>query len=225
MILVLGDVHSEYRLLFERLERLNPKPTAILQVGDLGSEDGDYPDFPIPTYFIQGNHENWDILYGNNNCNASKTDIADNLHLIRNGCGMELGGLYILGLGGNYSSRFLNLHREEISGGRNRHFTQEEINSCANDIFDVPELRFKGVDVLLTHEAPSPYTVKGRNCGIGKINEVISLSKPKLHFFGHHHYDSDHEYEGVKSYGLGRGFISGALLDPDTLEVKRVNLL
>ena len=83
---------------------------------------------------------------------------------------------------------------------------------------------FKGVDILLTHEAPSPYMNRGRNCGIGQINEVIRNSKPKLHFFGHHHYDGEYEYEGVKSYGLGMGFRTGILLDPETLETKRINL-
>jgi hypothetical protein len=257
MILILGDVHKEFRLLFDRLGRLNPQPTAILQVGDLGGETAVYPDFPIPTYFIQGNHENWDTLYGKNNELACSfftcTPLAKNLYRIGNGTMVCIEGLHVLGLGGNYSSKNYFKFRSSLQGGRRRHFTHEEVTECkvellksrldnllpffrecytstgafegdeARKLIETP-LEGDGVDILLTHEAPSPYVVKDRNCGIGVINEAIHNSRPKLHFFGHHHYDGEYEYEGVKSYGLGMGYLTGVMLDPITLEVKRINL-
>ena len=239
MILLLGDIHAEYRLLFDRLKNLNPQPTAILQVGDMGGEDKTYPDFPIPTYFIQGNHENWDTLYGTGDYPLMQKDTPKNLYHIANGEMITVEGLFVAGLGGNYSSKFLSMSRSDLPQGRRRHFTQHEVDDCMVDslkawydlnrvlidLTEVPSIEFSGVDILLTHEAPSPYMNRNRNCGIGKINEVIKNAEPKLHFFGHHHYDGEYEYEGVKSYGLGMGFLTGMLLDPETLKVERINLI
>jgi len=259
MILLVGDIHAEYRIFFERVAKLDPQPTAIFQVGDLGGVGKSYPDFPIPTYFIQGNHENWDLLYGKdgsvplykNNmpdecCVAEQENTPENLYQITNGSIVLIDGLLILGLGGNYSSKFYPIPRRKIQGDRRRHFTEEEVLSCDhNSIKTIYEMNyllmqdlstaldedkdenppFHGVDVMLTHEAPSPYVHRGKNCGVGQINGAIRNAQPKLHFFGHHHYDGEYEYEGVKSYGLGMGFKTGMLLDPKTLEVERVSLV
>jgi Icc-related predicted phosphoesterase len=219
MILIAGDIHANYINFFDGINRLHQEITACLQVGDLGGEDKIYPDFPIPTYFIQGNHENWGLLYDDHLATA---ELPENLHQIYNGDiapRHEVEDLVVLGFGGNYSSRFFEKTRPEVQGGRRRHFFQEELERALCTARDLGP-----VDILLTHEAPSPYMNRGRNCGIGIINQLIREVKPKLHFFGHHHYYGEYEYEGVKSYGLNMGFRSAALLDPKTLEVKVVSM-
>ena len=245
MILIAGDIHANFDLFFERVANLSTRPTAILQVGDLGGKSKEYPDFPTPTYFIQGNHENWDLLYGKGegaeplfsgvHSNSANIYVPRNLHHLPNGRSIDVEGLCVVGLGGNYSSKYYVKGRSEMKGDRRRHFNYSEVLMCDKDSIEMEcEMDrtfsdrecppFHGVDILLTHEAPSPYMNRGRNCGIGKINEAIRNAEPELHFFGHHHHDGDYEYEGVKSYGLGMGYNTGILLDPKTLELERISL-
>jgi Icc-related predicted phosphoesterase len=86
----------------------------------------------------------------------------------------------------------------------------------------------RGVDVLLTHEAPRPFIVPagaGRRLDAGKavINELLAAMRPRLHFFGHHHRFSDAVREGVRSIGLDLLSHSYVLVDAGSFECERLD--
>jgi len=92
---------------------------------------------------------------------------------------------------------------------RRRHFVRDEVEACK---------RMTDVDVLLTHEAPRPFRVRGNDAGKTAINEILAAMKPGLHLFGHHHQFAEAEVQGVRSVGLdlvGRSYL---LVEVPTLE-------
>lgn len=211
MILISGDIHAEFRIFYERLEKMNVD--LCLQVGDMGDEKKEYVEPPIPIYFIQGNHENWGILFDGK--------LPKNLYYIDNGGMIEVEGLKVIGFGGNYSSRYYDKKKSEIQGARKRHYVKEEFDRA---LINATRVEPETVDVLITHEAPSPYTHRGMDCGKEQISDLVQSIKPRVHFFGHHHYYGEYDYFGVKSYGLNYGYKEGILLNPETFEIERVFL-
>jgi Icc-related predicted phosphoesterase len=207
MLGILGDIHHQFRILFEGLDKSHKDVTTWIQVGDLGDEKKPYPDFPMPFYFISGNHENW-----------AEVDLIDegkgpkNLIHVKNGDAINLEGLKIVVFGGNFSPKWYPEPRAKLPPSRKKHFVQEDFEKA---------ISHKDVDILITHEAPSPYIIKHGDIGQYVITDIIKAIKPKLHFFGHHHYSGDYEYEGVPSYGLTFGFRDFAKVDPEGLRVKR----
>ena len=84
--------------------------------------------------------------------------------------------------------------------------------------------RLRGVDVLLTHEAPRPFRLSapggrpGNDAGKTPINEVLTAMKPRLHLFGHHHRFAQQEIHGVRSVCLDLVSRSYLLIDGRTLQ-------
>jgi hypothetical protein len=86
---------------------------------------------------------------------------------------------------------------------------------------DVDALRLAvDVDVLLTHEAPSPYLKGPRDIGQPLIAELSALLKPKIHVFGHHHRYGIYNYGVVKTVGLEYGWSHAVLWDETTGEIR-----
>jgi len=211
MIAILGDIHYEFRILFRGMVSNSHKDvTAWVQVGDLGAEKKSYPDFPAPTYFISGNHENWDEI---EKIDAGKG--PKNLFHIKNGEMVTIEGINILGFGGNFSPRWYPEDSSKIPPTRRKHFLLSQYETA---------ISHKDVDVLITHEAPSPYVRRNQDIGQYVITDLLREVKPRLHFFGHHHYSGDYIYEGIPSYGLAKGFKDFVKLDPKTFKLKRCPL-
>ncbi len=111
----------------------------------------------------------------------------------------------VLGLGGNYSPNYYHFKKSQLPKGRERHYTEEEIHKC---------MRNKNIDILITHEAPSPYYKNNKDAGRAEISEIVRATTPKIHFFCHHHKFSIHEVaKGIKSICLSRPKESWIKLD------------
>jgi Icc-related predicted phosphoesterase len=74
------------------------------------------------------------------------------------------------------------------------------------------------VDVLLTHEAPRPFRVKGNDAGKTPINEILAAMRPRLHLFGHHHRFVETEVHGVRSVCLDVVASSHLIVEVPALE-------
>jgi predicted phosphodiesterase len=200
MIGFIGDVHGRYESLFKIFES-HPEVTRWFQVGDLGGEDLPYPDLPSNFHFIQGNHENWNVI-------ASLVERGSTT-LIQNGDVRRYqdGNIpYTIGaLGGNYSSRFYGSRRRDLCGDRRRHFVAQEVESLVSL---APKL-----DIFITHEAPVPFQKHGRELGQPIITELLKKTCPDTHFFGHHHYYRVLELEGTVTVGLEYASQSYVLYD------------
>ena len=186
-VIIIGDIHGD----FPKIDKIinNTKADLYLQVGDLaGSLNFDewfYTPFSKPIIFISGNHENYDVLepYNRREINNVAWEIEQNLYYLPIGNYVDWEGLRIGGLGGNFAPSRYNLTRDKLDGGRRRHYTINEVERLK---------RAKSVDILLTHEAPTPfyrnpYFTSGEDMGKKEITELVKFLKPKYHFFGHHH--------------------------------------
>jgi hypothetical protein len=82
----------------------------------------------------------------------------------------------------------------------------------------------RGLDVLLTHEAPRPFRVGGYDAGKTPINEMLATVKPRLHLFGHHHRFVEMTASGVRSVCLDLVSRSYLLINRETLDYEHIPL-
>lgn len=211
MIGFLGDIHGKFNAI-DRAMSL-PGIDAWLQVGDLGGETIPYPPLPLGFWFVKGNHENWEIL--------KTIQTAPDGPYLRNGYVYELPLSYklrkirVAAFGGNFSPVVSPRSRDKVPIGRERHFLYEERDKLLSET---------NVDILLTHEAPSPYMRGDRDIGQVAITSISSYLKPKIHVFGHHHRYGVYDYNGVKTVGLEYGWSHAVLWDEDTGDIQWIPL-
>lgn len=217
---LLGDAHGNFNVIFDIIKD-NPNVKRWFQVGDLGGESVKYPEFPSIFHFIQGNHENWDYL------ESLKRD--NSISFLRNGSvtRFETGdGTYSVGaFGGNYSSNAYTTPTNGLFGRKRRFFTSDDYDSLI--IYDIRQKakgRTSSIDILLTHEAPSPFKKTLVDIGIPKVTELVKRIKPKIHFFGHHHLYSMSSVGETPSIGLDRVNKSYVLYDTDNNLAKKIDV-
>jgi len=215
MIGALGDIHGDFASV-RRIMRQHLEIPAWLCVGDVADADRNYEAFDAPLYWIKGNNENFDRI--------AARDLPANLHYIPSGTLQVIEGLRIAGLGGTLAPTMYDVRAGDLPhpkkstpkatelADRRRHFVREEVEACK---------RMKDVDILLTHEAPRPFRVKGNDAGKTPINEILAAMKPRLHLFGHHHRFVEAEFQGVRSMCLDLVGNSYLLLEVPTLRYHR----
>jgi Icc-related predicted phosphoesterase len=210
MIGIMGDTHGHWNELSKIVEG-NPEIISWLHVGDLGGVDMSYPDFTVPFYFISGNHENWDQIE-----EIDKGQGPKNLHHIKNGEYITVDGLNILGFGGNYSPRF-SIGQHKLQGDRRRHNTPDQLSQA---------LKAMSIDIFMCHEPPKPYMLRGKDCGVESINKILIAVKPKVCFFGHHHYLTvGTMIESVPCTGLDYGWKSFVRVNPENRKYKVIQVI
>ena len=214
----LGDIHGDFATV-RRIIHRHPVVPFWLCVGDVADADGAYEPVGAPIYWIKGNNENFDAI--------AADDLPSDLHHITNGSATTVGGLKVAGLGGTFAPTMFELAPADLPhpkkgtakatalADRRRHFVRVEVESCK---------RLRGVDVLLTHEAPSPFRVSvpgGRrptDAGKAAITEILAAVRPRLHLFGHHHRFGEQDVQGVRSVCLDLVSRSYLLIDARTLK-------
>ena len=217
-----ADIHGNFDALEHAMSR-HADIALWICVGDLASSTGRYPDVRAPLYWIKGNNEDFDRIAA-----WSAGAPSGNLHFIPNGTAVAVGPLTVAGLGGTYAPTWYETPAAQLPpkprDDKRRHFVREEVDACK---------RLRGVDILMTHEAPRPFIVApeavpgkpGRRLDAGKppINDVLATVKPRLHLCGHHHRFVESEREGVRSVCLDRINRSYLLIDADTLEYRKID--
>jgi uncharacterized protein len=212
----LADVHGNFDAMTRAMERHADVPFWLC-VGDVASRAGEYPQPPVPLFWIKGNNENFDRIAEWQAGNA----IVPNLHFIPNGTAVRTGPLRVAGLGGTFAPKWFDTPAASLphtkSDDKRRHFVREEVEACS---------RLRDVDILMTHEAPRPFiVVEKRRLDAGKpvVNTVLAALKPRLHLFGHHHRFMESEREGVRSVCIDRVNRSYLLIDADSLEYEKID--
>ena len=218
-----ADIHGNFDAMYRAMARHADVPFWIC-VGDLASRTGAYPEPPAPLFSIKGNNERFDRIA---EWEAGVGPVR-NLHFIRNGTAVTVGPLTVAGLGGTYAPTWFDtpaaLLPHTPKDDKRRHFVCEEVEACK---------QLRGVDVLMTHEAPRPFAVvdepkpgqrpRRREAGKPAINDVLAALQPRLHLCGHHHRFVEAEREGVRSVCLDRINRSYLLIDAETLEYRRID--
>ena len=229
-VLFAGDIHGNLEhaeWLFD-YATLNDVDT-IIACGDFGY----WPHYPwgrtflkrvaelaetnsITFYFVDGNHENHDLLdeLAKEHGTTQPIPVTDNGHLlwIPRGCVFTLDGYKVMGYGGAYSVDW-----EDRQLGRTW-WKQELINDYA--VMELPE---QEVDILVTHEAPYGKRISYKDELPISVNQRILVSeiqnkvRPQFHVCGHHHVRETwiDEITDTEVHVLGR----------DTMEAESVLLL
>jgi Icc-related predicted phosphoesterase len=216
-----ADIHGNFEALRRAMER-HPEVPCWICVGDVGSTTGAYPEPIKPLYWIKGNNESFDRIA---EWQAGLAAVP-NLHFIPNGTATKVGPLTVAGLGGTFAPTWFDTPAAELPAKRmddkRRHFVREEVEAAK---------RLRGVDILMTHEAPKPFIVttegrpKARRLDAGKppINELLAAMQPRLHLCGHHHRFVETERDGVRSVCIDRINRSYLLIDAGTLHYQKID--
>jgi Icc-related predicted phosphoesterase len=208
-MLVLGDAHASdpdnLRHLLAAYERADAE--RALHVGDL-----EHYDLPVPTWFVAGNNEDFDVI--DRLRGSDPPADARNVHLLASQLA-EVGDLTVLGLSGNFAPTKYDCDRSELSGGRRRHFTRAEVEDAME--------AGRGAEVgrLLTHEAPHGLISYGYDPGSDPIDELIEAVEPALCLVGHHHRHAETTVGESRVVSLAPVWESYYVLDPATLALER----
>ncbi|WP_293032778.1 metallophosphoesterase family protein [Natronococcus sp.] len=203
-MLVLGDAHASdpdrRESLLAHYRRLEPEH--VLQVGDL-----ECYELPVPTWFVAGNNEEFDTIEALRN---GETTGTRSVHLLAS-TAATIEGVRVAGLSGNYAPTKYDLPRSELSGGRRRHFTHEDVERAAS---------LSDVDVFLTHEAPTGLLSYGYDPGCEHVDDLLEALSPELCLVGHHHRHREAEIAGTRVVSLAPAWERYYELDPEALALE-----
>lgn len=204
-MLVLGDAHGSDPE--NRAALLSAYADAdadvALQLGDL-----EWYDLPVPTWFIGGNNEDFDVIEAMRA--GEDRPGVHNAHLLAS-TAAQVGGLRVAGLSGNFAPTRYAKRRSELVGERRRHFTHEDVDRLA-DLDDV--------DVLLTHEAPTGLLSYSYDPGCEHVDDLIAAVDPALCLVGHHHTHHETSVGGTRVVSLAAAWKCYYTLDPDELTLE-----
>jgi Icc-related predicted phosphoesterase len=208
MMLVLGDAHADdlanRRALLRAYDAA--EENVALQAGDLM-----YYDLPYRTYFVAGNNEDFDVIDALRRGDRSLTD-ENRPHLLASTV-VEIEGLRVAGLSGNYAPTRYEKSRDELRGDRRRHFTHEDVERA---------LSLADVDVFVAHEAPhgliseADYEVGNRY-----VDAIVEELSPALCLIGHHHRHAERTIGDTRVISLAPVWESYYRLDRATLSLER----
>lgn len=206
-MLVLGDAHADgdkrraaLMAIYEAVE-----PSVTIQTGDLL-----YYDLPSPTWFIAGNNEDYDVI------EALRTGESPpgtaNVTLIDSEV-VELEGLRVGGLSGNFAPTQYEKARADLQGDRRRHFVGDEVERAKS---------LEDVDVFLSHEAPHGLLqANGYDPGCVHIDDILRAVEPDLCLVGHHHEHAESTFGPTRVVALDPVWTAYYELDPETLDLDR----
>jgi hypothetical protein len=223
---ILGDIHGNFTAL-DRIQARHPEVPFWLCVGDVASRDGEYPVPRVLMTFIKGNNENFETL--------AALALPDTLIYLPNAVRLVIDSLAVAGIGGTWAPTWYETPAADLPhplrrtrratelADKRRHFVQEEIEAARG---------LDQIDVLLTHEAPSPFwtdlpssTAPGgrwrRDVGKAPIAAVADALRPRLHAFGHHHVAAAMTRNGIPTICADRVNRSYVLVDRATFAWER----
>lgn len=221
-VCVFGDWHGNPTFAQHALAEIRAeKPDAYLHVGDFGiwpaESDLDDPtsflsiieaelaDQQRELWFIDGNHEHFDLLETFPYDDRGLQEISPHVFHIPRGHSWTWGDKSFVGLGGAPSIDKMSRH-EYISWFSQEEITQDDVNDA---------LIVESADVLITHDAPPEYRPamqairfppeieQANERSARNIRTVIEALKPSVLVHGHYHEPHVTEHAGVTSVGLG----------------------
>jgi Icc-related predicted phosphoesterase len=153
MLAFLGDIHGDHEAFQAVLDEVVKfEFTALIQVGDFGWYKNTIPHFramkfPIPVYFIDGNHEEFPLLRGI----TDVTEMSENLFFVPRGTVLMLDDRKVAFMGGAASvDKDIRLSLG-ASWYDDENIRNEEIRRLDG---------VEGVDILVTHAPPQSIVQK-----------------------------------------------------------------
>jgi predicted phosphodiesterase len=233
LLCIAGDAHGRLDRMYSDIlafeVQLCLRFDAVLHVGDLGiwpdascvdratrEHDGvgDFPAWlaakkqaPRSTYFIKGNHEDFEWLE-----RQQSREILPGLTYLPNGRILDIGGVIVGGIGGCFGPSNYDRPSQDLRGIARRHFTRDEVEAVCQQ---------RGIDILLLHDAPGgvefakshPFHGERRyTSNASGLRTAVLKVKPQICFFGHHHVRLDADVDGVRCVGLNAISYPGSLV-------------
>lgn len=212
-ILIIGDTHGKWKLLSEIIYQEHKHIDVVIQVGDFGFfptrrelEDKTYGlqdicTYGLPLYFVDGNHENHEVLQGlvDTYGNDVPINIYGDIYYVPRGCNFTLGNTNFLGIGGAMS-----IDKDFRTDGVD--WFEDEV-SCYKKSKDILQ-SITDADVLISHTVPTDvmenledqgfviFDDKDSTCEL--LKEAIQLSKVRSIFCGHWHCRLEVQKESYK---------------------------
>jgi Icc-related predicted phosphoesterase len=207
-MLVLGDAHAatpdRRQSLFAAYRAADAD--VALQAGDLM-----YYDLPIPTYFIGGNNEDFDVIEALRHGRIESSGVSNAILL--HSTVETVQGLRVGGLSGNYAPTQFDKPRNQLYDDRRRHFVRDDVERAK---------RLDDVDVFIAHEAPHGLPVtEESDVGCTYIDDILTALEPDLCIVGHHHEHAESEFGPTRVVSLAPAWESYYELDPDSLSMTR----
>jgi len=207
-MLVLGDAHADdpdrRRSLYAAYR--DADQSVALQCGDLL-----HYRLPVPTYFVAGNNEDFDVIAALRHGRLTSARV-ENVHLLASDVA-TVEGLRVAGLSGNYAPSQYEKPRSALAGDRRRHFVREDVEA-AKALGDV--------DVFLAHEAPHGTPVEeDYDVGCTYVDEILEALEPALCLVGHHHEHTESTFGGTRVVTLAPVWESYYVLDAARLALDR----
>ena len=216
-IYITGDIHGNP----ERLSNKKLKPFGIelgaddivIICGDFGMPWHDEDEYwfkwlsekPFTTLFVDGNHENYDLLYNypvENLYGGKVHRLKDNIFHLMRGEVFNIDGFTFFAFGGATSTDKVG-RIEHISWWAKENFSLAEFD---NAIENLEKVNFR-VDYVITHTAPKRF-LESSQTAVDRVMEcktsiMLSELEPLINykhwFFGHFHTDY-HRKESVCSW-------------------------
>lgn len=148
MLVFLGDLHGDLKMLAEVSQAYEGRATAIVQVGDFGYSSATrlalaLHVFPTPVYWIEGNHEYYPLITPMWGCEGP-VELVPNVFYVPRGTMLELDGKRLGFLGGAASP-----DRQGREPGISW-FPEEVVTGAQALRLE----RQRPIDVLVTHTPP-----------------------------------------------------------------------
>jgi predicted phosphodiesterase len=214
MILLLSDIHCRYDIVDRQLDHaegeIGEPISAVLVLGDFGLfepfmkrffRSGQH-HFRRPTYFIEGNHEDFDRF------DRLVQRYRDVVTYLSRGTIHQISGTRTLALGGvSYMDAHTTPQGAEIR--------PRDIDRCLS-------LPRDGVDTVISHDCPAGIGVPNQPgfehygpTGFAGGERIVHHFQPRLWVFGHHHRWFDQTIDGTRFFGLPQSWVGYALLADD----------
>ena len=204
-IMIMGDSHGEFGFI-KKITKIH-KPDMIIHVGDFGwfphwKSHNVIPlkDFPVPLYFIDGNHDDQSVL----SQLTEETALMPNINYVPRGTIKQLHtGENALFIGGADSIDKA-YRKEGIDWWREELITQADMMRIPEDAKN---------DIVFSHTCPKfladrlVHMVKGspnNDPSTIALEQIHSIYKPKRWYFGHWHYPTTYccELTGTEFFSL-----------------------
>lgn len=218
-IYITGDIHGDpSRFSNENLSQLGIELTEddkVIICGDFGlpwcnDRQDEYwlnwlEERPFEILFIDGNHENFDLLYQfpvEERYGGKVHRLRKNIFHLMRGEVFEIEGKTFFAFGGATSVDKYR-RKEFISWWRQENFSMSEFDVAADNLAEVDFI----VDYVLTHTAPKRFIANGTDCTLDidncptsqMLSSVEDLLVYKKWYFGHFHIDY-HVEESVAAW-------------------------
>lgn len=213
-LLLAGDVHGNVNHLISLFRTANNLGVdRIVQLGDFGYWEHRQSgveflevaeqcviEYQIPLFWVDGNHENHEMLNEYPIQDDGFRKIRSGVYHIPRGTIWEWDNVTFLGFGGAYSI-------DERSKTKFVSWWPNEEASTTEVQETLDKLRSDGcpkVDVMLTHDAPNEINIEGlikniwqSNRSRDKISAIFNAAKPKRLYHGHYHvrYSAKHFFD------------------------------